>query len=123
EALLSADRARPSVALQGNDPETGSAPGPQARRDARRIAGDLDNIVLKALSKQPEHRYPSVEALAQDIRRHLDGKPVRARPQSVAYRARKYLRRHRWALVTGAATAAVLVAALAMVAWQAQQAV
>ena len=123
EAILSADPARPSVALQRNDPETGSAPGPQARRDARRIAGDLDNIVLKALSKRPEHRYPSVEAMAQDVRRHLDGKPVRARPQSLAYRARKFLGRHRWALGTGAAIALVLVAALAIVAWQAQQAV
>ncbi|MEN1956177.1 serine/threonine-protein kinase [Luteimonas changyuni] len=125
EAILSADSPRPSLALQqgaGGESATPQSRA-QARRDARRIAGDLDNIVLKALSKQPEHRYPSVEALAQDIRRHLDGKPVRARPQSVAYRARKYLGRHRWALVTGAATAAVLVAALAMVAWQAQQAV
>src|SRR5690554_1615824 len=125
EAILSADPPRPSLALQQGTGGESATPQSraQARRDARRIAGDLDNIVLKALSKQPEHRYPSVEALAQDIRRHLDGKPVRARPQSLAYRARKFLGRHRWALGTGAAIALVLVAALAIVAWQAQQAV
>ncbi|GGJ96378.1 serine/threonine-protein kinase [Luteimonas terricola] len=128
EAILSADPPRPSVALQRTSGEAtaASAARPtaaQLRRDARRIAGDLDNIVLKALSKRPEQRYPSVEAMAQDVRRHLDGKPVRARPQSMAYRARKYLGRHRWALGTGAAIAVVLVAALAIVGWQAQQAV
>ncbi|NLA67493.1 MAG: serine/threonine protein kinase [Gammaproteobacteria bacterium] len=122
EAILSADPARPSLALQRTAGEPGGRPQAHARRDARRIAGDLDNIVLKALSKRPEQRYASVEAMAQDIRRYLDGKPVRARPQSLAYRARKYLVRHRWALGTAAAIAVVLVAALAIVAWQAQQA-
>ena len=124
EAILSADPPRPSLALQRGAPDdvdTGPR-SPQARRDARRISGDLDNIVLKALAKAPEQRYASVEALAQDIRRHLDGKPVHARPQGLGYRARKYIRRHRWALATIGAIAAVLVAALAIVAWQAQQA-
>jgi serine/threonine protein kinase len=126
EAILSADPARPSMALQraAAEAEADAPTAPaQARRDARRISGDLDNIVLKALSKRPEQRYASVEALAQDIRRHLEGRPVRARPQGLAYRARKYLGRHRWALGSGVATAVVLVAALATVAWQGQQAV
>src|SRR5690606_4926034 len=57
------------------------------------------------------------------LRRHLEGKPVRARPQGLAYRARKFMQRHRWALGTAGAIALVLVAALAIVAWQAQQAV
>ena len=123
EAILSADPPRPSLAVQRGADDTGGAPKPaQARRDARRIAGDLDNIVLKALSKAPEQRYASVEALAQDIRRHLEGKPVLARSQGLGYRARKYMRRHRWALATGGAIATVLVAALAIVAWQGQQA-
>ena len=132
EAILSADPMRPSMALQrGGDAVTGNEgahtatirPQAQLRRDARRIAGDLDNIVLKAMSKAPEQRYSSVEALAQDIGRHLDGRPVRARPQALAYRVRKYVARHRWALGTGTAIAAVLVAALAVVLWQAEQAV
>src|SRR5699024_10992539 len=65
----------------------------------------------------------SVEALSLDLQRHLEGKPVLARPQSVAYRARKYLVRHRWALGTGLLVAVVLSTALGIVAWQARQAV
>ncbi|HEY4529969.1 MAG TPA: tetratricopeptide repeat protein [Luteimonas sp.] len=130
EAILSADPMRPSIALLRSDatddgqPRTAPArPQAQLRRDARRIAGDLDNIVLKAMSKAPEQRYSSVEALAHDISRHLEGRPVRARPQALSYRVRKYVARHRWALGTGTAIAVVLVAALAVVLWQAQQAV
>ncbi len=121
EAILSADPLRPSVALQRNTSRIRGAPA-QLRRDARRIAGDLDNIVLKALSKAPEQRYASADALAQDVRRYLDGKPVRARAQSLGYRAGKYMVRHRWALGTGVAVLSVMVAALMIVAWQAQQA-
>ena len=51
---------------------------PHPRRLAAELAGDLDNILLKALAKAPEDRYVSVEALAQDLRRHLDGEPVLA---------------------------------------------
>jgi Tol biopolymer transport system component/predicted Ser/Thr protein kinase len=73
----------------------------------RRLKGDLDLIVLKALRKDPAQRYLSVEALFEDLERHRTGLPVRARPQSVAYRARKFLGRHRLELRV-AAIAAVL---------------
>ena len=70
--------------------------GPCTRhRRRRRLRGDLDIIVLKALRKDPARRYPSVEALLEDLERHRTGLPVRARPDSVAYRARKFLGRHR----------------------------
>jgi eukaryotic-like serine/threonine-protein kinase len=121
EAILTADPARPSLALQ----RAADVPGSDhqaLRRRARAISGDLDNIVLKALGKRPEQRYASVEALALDLRRFLSGQPVLARPQRLAYRARKYVTRHRWALSTAALIAAVLVSALGIVAWQAQQA-
>jgi len=121
DAILHVDPQRPSQVLQ-RDTEGGGADA-RRRRHARDIAGDLDNIVLKALSKKPEHRYPSVEALALDLQRWLDGKPVHARPQSMSYRIRKYVRRHRWALSTAAAVSLVLVSALGIVAWQARQAV
>lgn len=93
------------------------------KRLGRTLAGDLDNIVLKALAKRPEQRYPSVEAMALDIARYRAGKPVLARAQNVGYRLRKYVSRHRWALATGLAMALVLTASFVFVAWQARQAV
>jgi len=73
----------------------------------RRLSGDLDNIVLKALRKEPSQRYASVEQLAQDIHRHLVGLPVSATKESWSYRAGKFVRRHK---VGMAATAIVLLA-------------
>jgi len=92
------------------------------RRRARVLAGDLDNIVLKALSKRPEQRYPSVEALALDLRRYEEGRPVLARSQGVGYRVRKYFARHRWTLLTATTVVVVLGLSIGLVAWQARQA-
>ncbi len=64
-------------------------------RRSRRLRGDLDRIILKALRKEPERRYPSAEALARDVRRHLDGLPVEARPATVLYRVSSFAKRHR----------------------------
>lgn len=75
-----------------------------------RLRGDLDAIVLRALRKEPEARYASVAAMADDVRRHLDGRPVLARRQTAGYRARRYVARHRWGLGV-AALLAVLVGA------------
>ena len=65
--------------------------GNEVRRDMR---GNLDKVVLKALHKEPERRYVSVEEMAQDIRRHLAGRPVSARADSFAYRAARFAGRH-----------------------------
>jgi len=75
----------------------------------RRLAGDLDNIVLKALRKEPERRYVSAEQLAEDLRRHLLGLPVSATANSLSYRIRKFVKRHKTGV---AATALVLIALL-----------
>ena len=75
----------------------------------RALQGDLDNIVLKALRKEPERRYGTVEQLAEDIRRHLQGLPVTATPDSASYRVGKFVRRHR----AGVAAGAVIVCAIA----------
>ncbi len=75
----------------------------------RQLSGDLDNIILMALRKEPERRYATVEQLSEDLRRHLEGLPVRARRDSVAYRARKFVGRNRFAV----AAAVVLVVSLA----------
>lgn len=72
------------------------------------LVGDLDNILLMALRKEPERRYPSVEAFAADLRRYLEHRPVAARPATLRYRSEKFLRRH------GLAVAGVTVAALAI---------
>jgi serine/threonine protein kinase len=95
-------------------PPTGS---PQSLR--RRLSGDLDNIVLKAMAKEPERRYPSVDHLAEDIRRFLDGRPVTARPATWSYRAGKFVRRNRLAVAAAALALAALAAGLASTSWQA----
>ncbi|MCP4660578.1 MAG: serine/threonine protein kinase [bacterium] len=64
------------------------------RRLHRRLKGDLDSIALKAMRKAPQHRYRSVEQLAEDVRRHLKGLPVRARTGSLTYTAAKFVKRH-----------------------------
>jgi tetratricopeptide (TPR) repeat protein len=74
---------------------------------ARRLAGDLENIAARALAKDPRRRYPSVAELAADLRRHLEGRPVHARPWTLRYRVGKTLSRHRVAIP--ATTLAVLL--------------
>jgi tetratricopeptide (TPR) repeat protein/predicted Ser/Thr protein kinase len=73
------------------------------------VDADLDNIVLKALSKDPTRRYASVELLAQDLDHYLRGLPVAARADSAAYRAGKFVRRHRIAAAASLLVAAALV--------------
>lgn len=67
----------------------------------KRLCGDLDNIVLMAMRKEPERRYSSVDLFAEDIQRHLEARPVTARPTSFAYRFSKYARRNRLWLTAG----------------------
>ncbi len=89
----------------------------------RKLAGDVDNIVLMAMRKSPQRRYPSAEAMAADIGRHLEGQPVLAAPDSVVYRAGKFVRRNK----LGVAAAAVVIGSIvgggvaAGVAWRHEQ--
>jgi len=76
----------------------------------RRLSGDLDNILLKALRKEPQRRYASVEQFAEDLRRHLDGRPVSARKDSWSYRSGKFIKRHKAAVAAAVLMAATLVA-------------
>lgn len=88
----------------------------------RKLAGDLDNIVLMALRKEPQRRYASVEHLSEDIRRHLAGLPVTARPDTSGYRAGKFIRRHKAGVAAAALIALSLVAGLVGTIWQARRA-
>ena len=76
---------------------------------AKQLRGDLDNIVLKALQKDPQRRYPSVEQFAEDIRRTIAHLPILARKDTARYRAAKFIRRHKAGVATAAAIVAILV--------------
>jgi serine/threonine-protein kinase len=86
---------------------------------ARAIQGDVDTIVLKALRKEPDRRYQSAEQLLEDLRRHREGRTVRARPDTWRYRLGKALRRHAVAVTAGAAIAVLLVISSTIIAVQA----
>jgi predicted Ser/Thr protein kinase len=77
------------------------------------LRGDVDNIVLMALRKEPERRYASVEALSDDIGRHLDGRPVHARKDTFGYRTGKFVARHKAGVAAAVVVAALLIGALA----------
>jgi len=92
------------------DPATRPAPdwpaehGPTYARLRRQLAGDLDAIILRAVRRDPQRRYPTVTALAEDVQRFLQARPVHARRATLGYRLRRLARRRRGALVaTGAA--------------------
>ena len=102
-AILETEPTRPSAAVheptEESDTVSLAASPPQL---ARRLQGDLDQIVLKALRKTPVERYGSAEAFGRDLRRHLDGLPIEARPASAVYRVRRFVRRHRAGVVASA---------------------
>jgi eukaryotic-like serine/threonine-protein kinase len=86
----------------------------------RQLRGDLDNIVLKALRKEPPRRYGSVDQFAADIRRYLDRVPVLAHKDTWQYRASKFITRHKTAVAVSTALVIALVAALAVTLHEAQ---
>lgn len=95
---------RPSAAL---DATTSAA----AHITRTQLRGDLDAIALRALADEPARRYADAQQLADDVQRHLDGKPVEARPDSLGYRAAKFVRRNRAAAVVAALGLAALLVA------------
>jgi eukaryotic-like serine/threonine-protein kinase len=88
--------------------------------DPKLLRGDLDNIVIKAIQKEPHRRYSSVEQFSEDIRRHLDGLPVIARADTFAYRSGKFIRRHRFGVAAAALVLVIFMAGVAGVVWQAR---
>jgi eukaryotic-like serine/threonine-protein kinase len=111
-AICEKDPVPPSQTLDvGDSTESNSmaeARGTTAKRLKRGLMGDLDNIVLMAMRKEPERRYGSAQQLAGDIQRFLDGKPVIARRDTVSYRTSKFVKRH-WLPVSAAAAATFMI--------------
>ena len=122
-AICESEPARPSTVgkrmLQDERQSASAAP----LGFTKDLKGDLDNIVLKALRKEPERRYASAEQLAEDIRRHLDALPVAATPDSASYRVSKFVRRHKTGVAATALMVLVIIAGLAATLWEARVAV
>jgi len=98
QLIMTHDPVRPSAVARG-----------QAGAPGRTAWADLDVLILKAMQKDPARRYPTVESLVRDVDHFLAGEPLEARPDSVGYRAGKFLRRHRRAVTTAAVALAALV--------------
>ncbi len=120
-AVLHDEPARASRAIVAlNAERIASARSISPARLRRALAGDLDSIIARALSKSPADRYASALALADDVRRHLDHKPIHAQPESLFMRTKKFARRHRAAVVASAVVVAALAVGVIGIAWQAQ---
>jgi serine/threonine-protein kinase len=121
-AVLHDQPVRASAAVAQDGASVAEARSTTAARLRRDLAGDLDNIIARALQKSPPQRYASVPALAEDVRRHLAHQPILARAESVAARTRKFIRRHRGGVAAAVLVVLALGAGVAGVWWQAQAA-
>jgi serine/threonine protein kinase/tetratricopeptide (TPR) repeat protein len=115
---------RPSTRLSSLGEEAAATVFGHYRTEYKRLGqivrGDLDWIVMKCLEKERARRYETADALAQDILRHLTDEPVQARPPSRAYMLRKFVRRHRGAVIAAATVGLTLIAGIIGTAWQAR---
>ena len=136
EAICEQEPARPSTAVGRTEtspgasgstgvitPETVSkARDSEPQRLRRELQGDLDNIVLKAMRKEPQRRYASVEQFSQDIHRHFEHLPVIARQDTVSYRTSKFIARHKAGVAAAALVIIALLGGAATTLWQAHAA-
>ncbi|MGH9837667.1 MAG: protein kinase domain-containing protein [Blastocatellia bacterium] len=99
---------------------SGQSPSTQAEALRKQLEGDLDNIVLMALRKEPLRRYASAAQLAEDIRRHQEGLPVIARPNTFNYIAAKFIRRNKTGVAAAALVLLALVGGIITTTWQAR---
>jgi len=126
--VLEIDPERPSAAIwrKGTSKERSEEKGPltaelvgalrgeSPEKLCRRLGGDLDNIVMKALRKDPRERYSSTDQFSEDIRRHLERLPVVARESTVAYRFRKYIARNKLRVAVAAVVFVSLLTGMAL---------
>ncbi len=126
-AVCESEPEKPSTAVRRTEADTKEHGGLQIPPDqtsgvrdgspeklSKRLRGDLDNIVLMALRKEPERRYASVEQFSEDLRRHLEHLPVIAGKDTLGYRTSKFVTRHRAGVAAAAAIAATLVTGMAV---------
>ncbi|HUF10523.1 MAG TPA: tetratricopeptide repeat-containing protein kinase family protein [Rhodothermales bacterium] len=111
-ARTSSDAAAEHANDQPTPSNVASARGITVPKLRRRLQGDLDTIVLKALRKDPARRYASVEALVEDLRRHRIGLPIEARPESMLYRSGKFVERYRVGVSIAAVVTFLLIGAV-----------
>lgn len=123
-AICDSIPSRPSTAVtisaddQNNAPDIVALRNTSVARLQRTLTGDLDNIVLATLKKDPERRYPSARALADDIRRYQANEPISARPDSITYRLRKFAHRHQFGVVASLAGLLLVVGLVSFYTWQ-----
>jgi len=125
-ATLEIDATRLSVARadanEARDERIAQARHTSPARLRRQLRGDLENIAAKALRKRPADRYPTVDAFAEDLRRWQAGEPVAARPDSMGYRARRFVGRHRGGVAAASLLALAILGGLAGTLTQARRA-
>ena len=102
----------PVRAIREYEPALASTAANLTRRARALLEGDIDNILRKALQKDPHRRYSTVHEFAADIERHLKGLPIEARPASFSYRAAKFIRRNRVAVTAAALVTLALAGGL-----------
>jgi serine/threonine protein kinase len=107
QAIAAAEVRKPSTQIVQ---EAWGARGVTHEQLTRQLRGDVDRIVLKSLEKDPQARYASAAAMADDVQRYLDGKPISAQPPRLSYRLGKFLRRNRTVVSVGAGAALLVLA-------------
>lgn len=123
ELVCNSELRRPSDATTGDTSKASiKAISPKLKTQSRLFKGDLDNIALKALQKDATRRYQSVEQFSEDIRRHLIGQPVSARPDTPSYRFKKFISRNRGPVFAGALIFVSLCIGIGIALWQAKRA-
>jgi serine/threonine protein kinase len=133
QAICEIEPERPSTAvtrapalqdsIQERDGQSGAIPSPkrEKQKELRKILeGDLDNIVLKALRKEPQRRYSSVDQFSEDIRRYLAGLPVLAHRDTVRYRTSKFISRHKFGVAAAALFAVAALVGLSAILYEAR---